>query len=247
VPKQVLSTSTSKEENELLLKTLHQSAQQRHHQADVTEDEIIKSLVDQHAEELSFTYIDLKKTWKVGSTGRELTNQSLDKSWYLNHLLVTEYKGDNQFLGEFQLAYTLMIIFANFSGCQQWKKQLELILRCRKDLVDHPGRFIEFLTIVYHQIKMCPAEYIDEFLERPFLETVFRHFWRTLTNKTPSQLEPYLTVPPQVIAVAARVFDALHVHGIVVPRAAKSLLKSNSDCDSEDEDEDEDERAVIVE
>ncbi|ANB11309.1 hypothetical protein AWJ20_4113 [Sugiyamaella lignohabitans] len=252
----VTSSSTSKEENELLLKSLRDSAAARIAQetdlaqkkagqegsssagpipSSVEEDRIIKSLVDQNTEELKFTELDLRKTWKTGATGRDVTLNSFDKSWYLNNTV----KVFGDLLGELQLSYVLMVIFANFSGAQQWKKITELVLRCRSDVAVHPQRYIEFFNIVYHQIKACPVEYIDEFLEKSFLQKSFGHFRRLLVSSGTSQLEPALKIAPQVKAAADRVFDTLRVSGVPIP-----FLREGDEVDSEDED-DEDKPVVV--
>lgn len=173
----VTSTSTTREENEILRKSLYESASNRAKQTGtkVEDDEIVQSLVDQHDDVLVFQDIDLKHSYKEGEIGSERTKSLLDKSWYLNTVVLKSISFD-YLLGELQVGFLLMLILANFSSAQQWLKIVDLLTRCETDLKQNPARYSKFVKIVTYQLDSCPQEYIESFLEPSRLEKAFTNF-----------------------------------------------------------------------
>jgi A1 cistron-splicing factor AAR2 len=173
----VTSTSTTREENEILKKSLYESASSRAEKAGTTveDDKIVQSLVDQ-PDALVFQDIDLKHSYKEGQIGCERTKNLLDKSWYLNNIVLKTISFD-YLLGELQLGFLLMLLLANFSSAQQWLKIVDLLTRCESDLQHNPTRYSRFVKIISSQLNNCPQEYIESFLEPPRLEKAFSNFY----------------------------------------------------------------------
>lgn len=172
----VTSTSTTREENEILKQSLYESASNRAEQAgtDVEDDKIVQSLVDQ-PDALVFQDIDLKHSYKEGEVGSERTKNLLDKSWYLNNVVLKSISFE-YLLGELQLGFLLVLVLANFSSAQQWLKIVDLLTRCESDLQQNPTRYSKFVKIVTSQLNICPQEYVEGFLEPPRLEKAFTNF-----------------------------------------------------------------------
>ncbi|KAA8914201.1 hypothetical protein TRICI_002958 [Trichomonascus ciferrii] len=173
----VSSTSTTREENEILKKSLYESASIRAEETGtkVEDDRIVQSLVDQ-PDALVFQDIDLKHSYKEGQVGSERTKNLLDKSWYLNNIVLKSISFD-YLLGELQLGFLLMLLLSNFSSAQQWLKIVDLLTRCEADTRSNPTKYSNFVKIVTSQLNNCPQEYIESFLEPLRLEKAFTNFF----------------------------------------------------------------------
>lgn len=234
----VSSISSSKEENDILRESLIQSAQQRAERSgrELEEDEIIKSIVDEQANEdreLRFTHIDAKKTWGPNMVGSAVTENYLDKSWYLNSVILRESTMES-LLSEMQICFSIMMIFANYSCAEQWKRIISLFSKCKKDAAIDTQRYIAVLDIARNQLEECPADYIHDLLGMTFLMDLFTDFKRCVmsfgellcTSESMSELKSKLSAFRQTL-----------VHRLEIEL---------DEGGSEDEDE-EDEKPTIVE
>jgi A1 cistron-splicing factor AAR2 len=167
------SVMTSSDENNLLLKTLQQHSKDRN----IANDPIVNSIIDQSDIELKFTIIDLEKRVRPNSSPEEKTKDALDKSWFLKQLLISGYNNsDDTLLGEFELSFINMVIFANYSSSTQWLKILRISLNC-KDLVARRSQlFLKLMNQFYLMLTHLPEEYMDEFIDESFLETYVGEF-----------------------------------------------------------------------
>ncbi|KAH3688372.1 hypothetical protein WICPIJ_000640 [Wickerhamomyces pijperi] len=163
------STLTSTQENNLLLQTLHQSAELR--TMAPSKDPILNSVIDQSDLELKYTPIEMKDSIRPNSTPQEKTIDGLDKSWYLGHLLKTQYNtSQHTILGETQLCYLNFIIFANHSSLQQWLKLQHIISNCSEIIISQMPMYQSFLHLMILQYENLPQEYFQEFIEVKFIK-----------------------------------------------------------------------------
>lgn len=117
--------------------------------------------------EFGFLPVDLKRTWREGAIGRERTEAAQDRSWALGELIlmysssvtgeitVDERTGESQLLGELQFTFLMVLTMMNFSCLQQWKRLLELILTCRRAIVDREEFMSEVVRLLLRQLKRC--------------------------------------------------------------------------------------------
>lgn len=117
--------------------------------------------------EFGFLPIDLKRTWREGAIGRERTEAAQDRSWALSDLIlrysssvsgeitVDEQTGESQILGELQFTFLMVLTMMNFSCLQQWKRLLELILTCRRAIVDRETFMSEVVRLLLRQLQRC--------------------------------------------------------------------------------------------
>ena len=112
---------------------------------------------------LGLLSINLKRTWREGSIGRERTESVLDTSWYLSHLMDSlsadsdRKAGAAQILGELQFCFVTVLTLANWSCLQQWKRLLGLFLGCRKAVSEIEQYFVEVLRVLRLQMECCEA------------------------------------------------------------------------------------------
>lgn len=186
-PESMLSTATtSLEENEVLMSSLEQAALDRANASStanktsnrdqiLAQDPVLSSIRGMGAGsgELKFyAKIDLKRTWRPDAQGAERSHQARDMSWYVSHLIETQYGNHQTFVAEFQLCFILMIILASYAACQQWKRMLSLILRSKDTKTQDPTRFRALLDLILLQLEVIPTAYIDDLVERDFLRNL---------------------------------------------------------------------------
>ncbi|AET39700.1 U5 snRNP complex subunit AAR2 Ecym_4679 [Eremothecium cymbalariae DBVPG len=91
------------------------------------------------------------------------TNDYLDKSWYLNHVILPQYHCGSllSLLGELQFAFLNTLIFSNYGSSIQWHSITELL--CRSSQI--PPRHLQQLdSILAAQLAILPKEHADAFL-----------------------------------------------------------------------------------
>ncbi|RMZ91114.1 hypothetical protein DV736_g1643, partial [Chaetothyriales sp. CBS 134916] len=116
---------------------------------------------------LSFLSVNLKQTWPSDAIGRERTDRARDRSWYLGHLidsLVPRPGGHRQdgaraLLGELQFCFVMVMVLANYSCLEQWKRILSVIFTCQAALSEIEAFFVEVLKLL--RLQMDHVEDVD--------------------------------------------------------------------------------------
>ncbi|KAK9246790.1 A1 cistron-splicing factor [Lipomyces tetrasporus] len=130
-----------------------------------------------------FLNFDLKRqrTWREGATGRELTTAALDRSWFLGDLVSKERNGDyNAVLAELQLSFILLVLLANYSAAEQWKRIVELLCSSKSAVSSRPEFYRKFLTIIYAHFMCIPEVYFTDLLGSNFVKSQLRELRKTL-------------------------------------------------------------------
>ncbi|KAH3676012.1 hypothetical protein WICMUC_002308 [Wickerhamomyces mucosus] len=171
--KRIDSVITSIDENNLLLDALQKSAQNRN----LSKDPIIDSIIDQTNEEIKYTLIDFNKSIRPNSTPEQKTRDALDKTWFLNHTLITSYNSiEILLLSEFQQSFLNMVIFANYSSSIQWLKFLKIFFNCKDILNEKPDFFNSWIDIINLQFEKIPEDYFNDFIEEEFIKKSIGEF-----------------------------------------------------------------------
>ncbi|KAK2765178.1 hypothetical protein FQN54_008877 [Arachnomyces sp. PD_36] len=111
--------------------------------------------------ELTFLPVDLKKTWREGAVGRERTEAAQDRSWALGDIVERCASdggggdGETQILGELQFTFLMVLLLANYSCLEQWKRLLGLVFTCRAAVKPREGFFIKVLKLLKLQLEHC--------------------------------------------------------------------------------------------
>jgi len=111
--------------------------------------------------ELRFLPIDLKRTWRVGATGRERTEAAQDRSWFLgdlvnNHCQAGDKRGrEFEILGELQFSFLMVLTLNNNSCLEQWKRLLQLLFTCRQAVKERSSFYLELLKVLRTQLAHC--------------------------------------------------------------------------------------------
>ena len=142
--------------------------------------------------EVRFTKIPTQK-YPEGSTPTEITKYSLDHSFVLRTFLrKTDKDTDKQqalawnVLGELQFAFLCFLIGQNYDGFEQWKLMVSLLCSSEEALLEFPGLFLSFITVLHHHLTEVPEDFFvdivsaDNFLTRT-LQTFFSNL-ETMEN-----------------------------------------------------------------
>ncbi|CAG8523987.1 6358_t:CDS:2 [Ambispora gerdemannii] len=135
-----------------------------------------KSIVN---DTIMFTKFDLKRSWRPGAFGPEVTKYSQDKSWLLSELLSKGYRDDyKELLGELQLAFVCLLLGQNYAGFVQWKNLVHLLCGCCEALLTYADNlFVEFLDILKYQLEECSDDFFrDVISENNFLAHMLKAF-----------------------------------------------------------------------
>ncbi|RMD41994.1 hypothetical protein DV735_g3116, partial [Chaetothyriales sp. CBS 134920] len=119
---------------------------------------------------LSFVSVNLKQTWPAEAIGRERTDGARDRSWYLGNLidaLVPQQQpgggsrqaGARALLGELQFCFVMVLVLANYSCLEQWKRILSVILTCQTALGQIEPFFVEVIKLL--RLQMAHVDDVD--------------------------------------------------------------------------------------
>ncbi|CAG8484666.1 12093_t:CDS:2 [Dentiscutata erythropus] len=139
----------------------------------VDEDELlnIKGSSKFYEDIILFAKFDLKKSWRPGAIGQEITKYSQDK----NH---------KELLGELQLSFVCLLIGQNFAGFTQWKNLVQLICMCKEAINTYAMTlFLEFIDVLNFQLEECPIDFFrDVISEDNFLSHVLKILDKTILD-----------------------------------------------------------------
>ncbi|KAK9454871.1 A1 cistron-splicing factor [Dipodascopsis uninucleata] len=136
-------------------------------------------------ESFRFLKYDLKRqrTWREGAVGRELTAAALDRSWFLSDIVRRQRDGDyNMVLAEVQQCFILIVILANYSAAEQWKRLLELLCTCKTAIYTMPDFYIKLLQILALQFESIPDVYFENLLGPLFVKKQIRELKKTIND-----------------------------------------------------------------
>ncbi|KAI9137577.1 A1 cistron-splicing factor [Paraphysoderma sedebokerense] len=152
------------------LRTMNNRDDARFHSAknEMEQTKVQKMKEIKQQEEIQFTRIDLKRSFRKGAVGEEVTKYSQDKSWLLKFLLENEYISEDpsvdyrNLLGELQLSFVCLLAAQNFEGFEQWKVIIQLLCSCKEALLQHPDLFVEFFDVLETQLSECPTDFFHD-------------------------------------------------------------------------------------
>lgn len=155
---EINTITPSKEENMVLMEKLLQ------HQANRSNGSM--DVQDQSHDELRYTIIQFlanRDTDKLPTKSpvpvEQISNDYLDKSWYINKLYGHDFE---LLLGELQVAFTLFIILGNFCSGLQWINILKLLLMGKSFMNSNKSFSLNFLKAFEAQLQVLPEEYIGD-------------------------------------------------------------------------------------
>ncbi|CAH8674981.1 unnamed protein product [Schistosoma rodhaini] len=117
--------------------------------------------------EVRFTSIPTKPLYPPLSSPSEITAHCMDQTYTLCTTidvifssitsekasgLSKELESTRELLGEFQFAFLNLLLNHSIEGWEQWRRIFQLLASCEKAIVDYPNLYIDFITVIYHQL-----------------------------------------------------------------------------------------------
>jgi A1 cistron-splicing factor AAR2 len=108
---------------------------------------------------LNLLPINLKQTWDDGDIGTVRTERARDRSWYLSQLVQRLTEGHEhhvaarEVLGEMQFCFLMVVVLANWSCLEGWKRILGVVCTCRQALEGAEAWFVEVLKVLKGQME----------------------------------------------------------------------------------------------
>ena len=178
------SSMTTREESELLLKTIGERAGVK-----VTES---GSRVEKTP---NYTVIKFKSRAAIRDDHR--MEDFLDKSYYFNDVILRRHFNMRieKLFGELQFAFLNTILFANYGSSLQWHSIIELI--CKSSKVD-PSYMEELDSLLSQDIDVFPTEYVDPLLNLSLWSSILNESFqgdnlvltrRALSTKVPELVQ----------------------------------------------------------
>ncbi|KAJ1732470.1 hypothetical protein LPJ61_002026 [Coemansia biformis] len=121
------------------------------------------------ADRFRFTYVDIRHSFPKDAPADEIREHSLDKSWLLRTLLERRLGGPAGLLGEFQLAFLVILAGQNFAGIEHWKRLLHLVMASARALEDQAvvsGTVMPMVHALLLQLAECPREFVASVLQQ---------------------------------------------------------------------------------
>lgn len=160
--------------------------------------------------ELHMLGINLKRTWRKGAVGREITEGALDRSWALEDLVsrldnstnttsedshegesesvIREKEWGSLVLGEMEINFLMTLTLSNYSCLEEWKRILSLVLTCSRLLSSRPKFFTTFLRLLLCQLRTADNNIEGGLFslsgegEGEYLKGLIKTFRRTVTS-----------------------------------------------------------------
>ncbi|BFZ56548.1 hypothetical protein PYCC9005_003595 [Savitreella phatthalungensis] len=110
-----------------------------------------------------FTPIDLKRSWRPGAVGADITRMSLDKTWLLCDAL-HRAGGEESFLAEYEACTLGLMLVASYACFEQWRTFLQLICHSQGGLASHTMLFNEILALLNNALQQMNHEMYSDIL-----------------------------------------------------------------------------------
>ncbi|KAH8864885.1 Protein AAR2 isoform 2 [Schistosoma japonicum] len=130
-------------------------------------EDLLPSLSIIPGTEVRFTSVPTKPVYPSHSSPTEITAHCMDQTYTLcatlDLILSTvppekttavdsNLEPTRELLGEFQFAFLNLLLNHSIEGWEQWRRIFQLLANCEKAIVDYPNLYIDFITVIYHQL-----------------------------------------------------------------------------------------------
>ncbi|KAJ2645188.1 hypothetical protein GGF44_000064 [Coemansia sp. RSA 1694] len=138
-------------------------------------------LTNESTDRFEFPCINVRHSVPPHAEPSLVCRYGTDKSWLLQTLLARYWHDDaKSALGEFQLAFLIILVGQNFAGLEHWKRLLHLVLGSAEALIDpalNESLFVPMLRTLDDQLSECPTEFGSSVLDQDnFLARVLTTF-----------------------------------------------------------------------
>lgn len=134
--------------------------------------------------------VDAVSRQPKGKTPAEVSALNMDPSLRLEHAL-TCFGGDGWrgLLGEFQLAFVLLMGLSSMAALEQWKKLAHVVTFCAESAVfEHPDLYSGFIDAIKAQLVRAGEDFfVDDYSEDSFLRPCLAALMRIDVSRAPER------------------------------------------------------------
>ena len=146
----------------------------------------------------SIRYTSLaSKKYPAGSSPAEITQHSMDATFQLTVLLgsmekmygdqvsssMSDQDSNREVLAEIQFAFLCFLVGMNYDSFEQWKRLVVMMCTCDDGLVKYKSLFLEFITMLYFQMKEVPSDFfVDIVSSSNFLSSCLNSLFSNVKN-----------------------------------------------------------------
>lgn len=106
----------------------------------------------------------------------KITQYSIDLSDRFEQLkLDCLNSNENNVLCELQFSFVCFLIGQVYDAFEQWKNLVHLLCNCEQAIIKYPAVFIEFINVIYFQLKELPEDFFTDIISRDNFLTVNLH------------------------------------------------------------------------
>ncbi|KAJ1903979.1 hypothetical protein LPJ81_002764 [Coemansia sp. IMI 209127] len=127
-------------------------------------DELFVENIPVDAEDrFAFPLVDIRHSFPRNAAPEDIHRYIVDKTWLLREMLRREWDGQaGLLLGEFQVAFLVILVGQNFTGLEHWKRLMHLVLGSSSALEDRDlvtSIVMPLLHTMRGQLEECPADF----------------------------------------------------------------------------------------
>lgn len=127
-------------------------------------------------ENTAIRFTPIKKLYPEGTSGAKLTAYSIDMSFSFEYLLKNNYNSQvDNILCELQFAFICFLIGQLYDAFEQWKNLLNLICNSEEAILINTKFYLNFIQIVYFQLKEVPKDFFYDILSKNNFLTICLH------------------------------------------------------------------------
>ena len=146
----------------------------------------------------SIRYTSLaSRKYPVGSSQAEIAQHSMDATFQLTVLLgsmekmygdqvsssMSDQDSNREVLAEIQFAFLCFLVGMNYDSFEQWKRLVVMMCSCDDGLVKYKSLFLEFITMIYFQMKEVPSDFfVDIVSSSNFLSSCLNSLFSNVKN-----------------------------------------------------------------
>jgi len=125
----------------------------------------------------------------TATTPQGVSQQHMDKTATLQHIMKRYENDPNGVLGELQFAFICFLLGQSFDGFEQWKNMIALLCTCERGMREMPRFFSDFFDVLHAQLQHIPEDFfVDALSGRNFLTRSLKDLFELTSDSTLSTI-----------------------------------------------------------
>ncbi len=137
----------------------------------------LPSMTQDQKRRIKYTQLPGKRDQLPGAlTPAQITSQSIDMTFRFERLLAGTYESNiDNCLCELQFSFIAFLVGHCHDSFEQWKNLVHLICNCEALIDKFSAFYIDFIAVIYYQLKELPQDFFIDLSSRENFLTVCLH------------------------------------------------------------------------